>query len=179
MRIAADMHVTLRYALALSGDPDPDCNQDGRIVEFVWGRGQIIAGLEARLEGLSDGDRLQVTLPPSEAFGERDPTLDIRVARDEFPAEARMHLQPGLRFRGPHPHDAARAAVFTITAVDGETIHATANHPLAGQELRIACEVLAVRAATSEELAERCCQGACGSGGCGTCNESAVSGETA
>lgn len=168
MRIAQDAHVTLRYALALPGDAAPDAAQ-GQTIGFVWGRGQVLPGLEARLAGLSDGARLELTLPPAEAFGERDPALDIEVEREEFPAEARERLAPGVRFRGPHPQDASRAALFTITAVEGERIRATANHPLAGMELRVSCEVVAVRPATDDELAACCGQGGCGSCGAGGC----------
>jgi len=165
MHIAADAHVTLRYAIALEADATPDCDADGQVTEFVWGRGQILPGLEAKLAGHADGERLDLVLPPAEAFGMHDPALELRVPFSDFPDNAREVLKPGMRFRGPHPVEAGKVVAFTVTELAGDEVVASGNHPLAGKTLRVACEVLAVRAATEEELAG----GGCGSGGCGSC----------
>ena len=96
MQIAADAHVTLRYAVAIDSDAKPDCDADGQVTEFVWGRGQILPGLEAKLAGHGDGDRLDLVLPAAEAFGEHDPALDLRVPFSDFPDNAREVLKPGM-----------------------------------------------------------------------------------
>ncbi|MBN8526062.1 MAG: FKBP-type peptidyl-prolyl cis-trans isomerase [Planctomycetes bacterium] len=164
MQIATDAHVTLRYAVALESDAKPDCDADGQVTEFIAGRGQILAGLEAKLGGRNEGERLELVLPPAEAFGEHDPALELSVPFSDFPDGAREHLKPGVRFRGPHPSDPARVVGFTVREVSDEAVLASGNHPLAGKTLRVACEVLAVREATEDELSG----GGCGSGGCGS-----------
>lgn len=170
MHIATDAHVTLRYAVAMSADAAPDCEADGQVTEFIHGRGQILPGLEAKLAGHGEGERLDLVLTPAEAFGEHDPALELRVPFSDFPDGAREHLQPGARFRGPHPSDTERVVLFTVREVGADAVVASGNHPLAGKSLRIACEVLAVRAATEDELkgGGGCCSGGgCGSGSCG------------
>lgn len=164
MHIAADAHVTLRYAVALETDAKPDCDADGQVTEFICGRGQILAGLEAKLSGHGEGERLDLVLQPAEGFGEHDPSLELRVPFSEFPDNAREHLKPGMRFRGPHPTVATQVVSYTVREIAGDEVVASGNHPLAGKTLRIACEVLAVREATEDELAG----GGCGSGGCGS-----------
>lgn len=170
MHIAADAHVTLRYAVALDGDPAPDSDADGQVTEFIHGRGQILPGLEAKLAGRDEGERVHFDLAPGEAFGEVDPALELRVPFSDFPDNAREVLKPGMRFRGPHPAEPGRVVLFTVREIAGDEVVATGNHPLAGKSLRVACEVLAVREATPEELSGGggCCGGGgCGSGSCG------------
>jgi FKBP-type peptidyl-prolyl cis-trans isomerase SlyD len=169
MQITADAHVTLRYAIALEADTAPDCEADGQVTEFICGRGQVLPGLEAKLAGHADGERLDLVLPPAEAFGEHDPALDLRVPFSDFPENAREVLKPGMRFRGPHPSEAGKIVAFTVTEIAGDEVVASGNHPLAGKTLRVACDVLAVRAATEEELqGGGCGSGSCGSGSCGS-----------
>ena len=170
MQITADAHVTLRYAVALDSDSAPDNDADGQVTEFICGRGQILPGLESKLAGHNEGERIDLTLTPAEGFGEHDPALELRVPFSDFPENAREVLKPGMRFRGPHPADAAKVVAFTVTAINGDEVMANGNHPLAGKTLRVACEVLAVREATEDELAGGggCCGGGgCGSGSCG------------
>ncbi len=169
MQITPDAHVTLRYAVALETDAAPNCDADGQVTEFVCGRGQVLPGLEAKLAGHADGERLELVLPPAEAFGEHDPALELRVPFSDFPDNAREVMKPGMRFRGPHPADADRVVAFTVREIAGDQIVASGNHPLAGKTLRVACEVLAVREASDEELAGGGCgSGSCGSGSCGS-----------
>lgn len=174
MQIAPDAHVTLRYCVALDDQAAPDCAADGQETEFVHGRGQILPGLEAKLAGHAAGERLDLVLNPAEAFGDHDPALETRIPLSEFPESARGSIQPGARFRGPHPADPARVVAYTVKEVAGDAIVASGNHPYAGRSLKISVEILAVREATEEELAGGGCGGGgCGSGGCGggSCGE--------
>lgn len=169
MQIAPDAHVTLRYAVALESEGKPDCEANGQVTEFICGRGQILAGLEAKLSGHAAGERFDLLLQPAEAFGEVDPELEMRVPFSEFPDDAREHLKPGVRFRGPHPTVEGREVAYVVREVSDEGVLASGNHPLAGKTLQVACEVLTVREATEEELSGGgCCSGGgCGSGECG------------
>lgn len=175
MQIAPDAHVTVRYCVALDNEAAPDCTADGQETAFIHGRGQVLPGLEAKLTGHAEGERLDLVLTPAEAFGEHDPTLELRLPISEFPEGARASIQPGARFRGPHPADDSRVVAYTVREVIGEEIVASGNHPYAGRALKISVEILAVREASEDELAGGggCCSGggcgggSCGEGGCG------------
>lgn len=174
MQIAPDAHVTVRYSVALDDEATPDCTADGQVTEFIHGKGQVLPGLEAKLAGHGEGERLDLLLAPAEAFGERDPALEMRVPLSEFPENAREHLKAGVRFRGPHPADPSRVVAYTVRELAGDEVVASGNHPFAGRSLKISVEVLAVREASEEELSGGGCGGGgCGSGGCGggSCGE--------
>ena len=53
-------------------------------VEFVYGFSNLVPGLEAALEGLHQGDAVNITIPPEDAYGTRDETSVFEVERDEF-----------------------------------------------------------------------------------------------
>lgn len=105
------------------------------------GYGQLFDKLERALEGKQPGDSLQVQLEPEDAFGEYDAGL-IRLERAERYGEGvavGMEIEEGGR-------------VYHVTDVAAGSVVLDANHPLAGMALRFSVVILAVRAATQEEL---------------------------
>src|SRR5690606_38330139 len=93
------------------------------------------------------GDKKAVTVQPSDGYGELDPELQLRVKRTQFPADAQ--LEAGMQFETQTPD--GHGVVFTILALEGESVKIDGNHPLAGETLHFDVEVLAVRDATEEE----------------------------
>ncbi len=167
MEIAADRHVTLRYALAIDGEGQPDADNGGQDTAFIQGRGQVLPGIENQLIGRKAGERLRFDLAPAEAFGEHDPNLELELPLSEFPEEVRDRLVAGQRFRGPHPTDGS-AVLYVVQERRDDRILASGNHPLAGKTLHLDVAILAVREAAEDELAGGGCgSGGCGSGGCG------------
>jgi FKBP-type peptidyl-prolyl cis-trans isomerase SlyD len=113
---------------------------------YVHGAGQIIAGLERALEGKSPGDSIEVTIPPQEAYGERDPDLVQSVPREQFPEGTLPQVGQQLPVKFP-----AGTRLVTVANVDDDAVQIDANHPLAGQALNFDCTVKEVREATAEE----------------------------
>ncbi len=105
------------------------------------GYGGLIDALELALEGKGAGDSVLLQLEPEQAFGEYDAAL-LRVERAARYGEGfavGMEVEEDSR-------------VYTVTDVaDGKAV-LDANHPLAGMALRFSCVVLAVRAASAEEI---------------------------
>ncbi|HRK56594.1 MAG TPA: hypothetical protein PLQ67_03620, partial [Burkholderiaceae bacterium] len=103
------------------------------------------------------GDALTVHLEPEDAFGDYDPELVLLV-----PLEALGEgIEVGAQVAG-EPEDEEMSAqdaqaqqrIFIVTDIaDGKAV-LDGNHPLAGVALRLDIEVMEVRAATSEELAQ-------------------------
>jgi len=105
------------------------------------GYGPLPEALERVLEGKGAGESVQVQLEPEQAFGEYDASL-LRVEPEESYGEGitvGMEVEQGSRF-------------YRVTDVGGGSVVLDANHPLAGIALRFSCVILAVRAATEEEL---------------------------
>jgi FKBP-type peptidyl-prolyl cis-trans isomerase SlyD len=105
------------------------------------GYGGLIEALELALEGKGAGDSVLLQLEPEQAFGEYDAGL-LRV---EQAARYGEDIAVGMEVEED-------SRLYTVTDVaDGKAV-LDANHPLAGMALRFSCVILAVRAASEEEI---------------------------
>jgi FKBP-type peptidyl-prolyl cis-trans isomerase SlyD len=178
LAIAPDTVVTLSYALfdergevidgagkligaVTTGDTSP-CEP----LTYVHGYAQIVPGLERRIEGLHQGDRQSFTMAPDEAFGERDEDAVFEVEKSDFPDADEVTVGDEFMAEGPDGEPFA----MRVVEVRPEGFLMDANHPLAGQKLRVEVAVEAVRTASEEEIAaaqaalEDEVGGACGCG---------------
>jgi peptidylprolyl isomerase len=55
-------------------------------LEFVFDGGQVIPGFNAAVIGLEAGDRITVTIPAAEAYGERHPEAVHTFPMSAFPS---------------------------------------------------------------------------------------------
>lgn len=149
MQITKDKAVSLDYVLTDDQGQIIDRSDESNLFAYLHGAGNIIPGLEKALEGRSSGDNLQVTVPPAEAYGERDDSLQHTLDRSQF--QGVDELQPGMQFHAGNP-DGTGMHVVTVTAVEGDQVTIDANHPLAGITLNFDVTVREVRDATAEEL---------------------------
>jgi FKBP-type peptidyl-prolyl cis-trans isomerase SlyD len=149
MKVSDGAVVSLTYRVTDESGDLVDHNEDGRRFDYLHGHENIVSGLESALEGAEQGDRLQVTVEPSEGYGERDPNAVFDVPRDSFPDE--VDVQPGMQFFAESPVGPVR---FTVVEAGDAEVTVDGNHPLAGQTLSFDVEVVGVREATVEELAE-------------------------
>ena len=140
--------VRLIYCLKNSTGIELDRADKNQPFAYLHGVGQMVPGLEKELEGLTVGDKKDVTVLPAEGYGEFNPQVKIEVDRANFPKDA--DIQPGMQFEGQG--DAGTKTVFTVKAVVGDKIQVDGNHPLAGETLHFSVEVAGVRDATEEEL---------------------------
>lgn len=123
-----------------------DSSEGQEPLAFIQGSGQIIPGLERRMEGLKAGDKKTFVIPPAEAYGERNEDWVVTAKRSELPGSAKV----GDRFRGGEEED---APIFAVMAIEGDEVRLDANHPLAGVELHFDISVTETRPATAEEIA--------------------------
>ncbi len=158
MRIADDCVVTLAYTLRDDAGEVLDSATTADPFAFVHGRHSVIPGLEKALTGRGAGDTLDLTIAPADAYGEHSPARVQVVPRDRFPAD--IDIEPGMQFHASDEHGGRMAVRVAEVNEDGVVIDA--NHPLAGQTLHFAVQVLGVRAATAEELAHGHVHGAGG-----------------
>ncbi|WP_111412308.1 FKBP-type peptidyl-prolyl cis-trans isomerase [Billgrantia lactosivorans] len=149
MNIAPQRVVTLHYVLSdAQGQVLDDSRARATPLDYLHGHDNIMAALERALAGHAAGDRLVVTLAPHEAYGERNDELVQQVGRGAFPQDA---LAPGMRFQTPGDDG---PQIVTVLEVRDDSVVVDTNHPLAGQTLSYALEVLEVREATRAELAK-------------------------
>jgi FKBP-type peptidyl-prolyl cis-trans isomerase SlyD len=156
MQIEDQKVVSIDYTLTGSDGQVIDSSEGRGPLAYLHGAGNIIPGLEKALAGKSAGDAVNAKIPPSEAYGEKDPQLVQAVPRDRFPAQ---DIKVGMQFQA---QGGGQSRVVTVVNVDPENVTIDANHPLAGQTLNFDVKVVEVRDATQEELAHGHVHGAGG-----------------
>ena len=145
------------YVLTAKAGQVIDASAKGKPLIFISGLGQIIPGLEAILLEMQPSDKRTVTIEAKEAYGLHDESLIYKVDRSKLPA---AEVKVGDMFEvGQEGH----FAPVTITAINGDEITLDGNHPLAGEDLTFAVEIVEKRPATADELTHGHVHGA---GGC-------------
>ena len=71
--------VGLTYCLKSSTGVELDRADKNQPFAYLHGMGQMVPGLEKELEGLGVGDKKEVTVLPTEGYGEFNPQLKIEV----------------------------------------------------------------------------------------------------
>ncbi|PIV88355.1 MAG: peptidylprolyl isomerase [Hydrogenophilales bacterium CG17_big_fil_post_rev_8_21_14_2_50_63_12] len=148
MQIGKDTVVTLTYQLTtLSGELLEEATLESPAAYLHGGYDGIFPKVEESLEGKAAGDELDVVLEPNDAFGEYDAEL-VRVEPAHlFPEEVQVGMQlEGASEEGEH------ALLYTVTDVAEGQVVVDGNHPLAGQSLRLQCQVREVRVALPVEV---------------------------
>jgi len=148
MTIENEKVVTLHYHLTTADGQVIESSRESAPLTYLHGAGTLLASLEHALTGLDVGATKTVELAPAEAYGEHDATKIETLPRGAFAQVP--NLAVGMRLAGQAPNGES----FTVHVVDirEDTVVIDANHPLAGETLIFAIEVLAIREATTEEL---------------------------
>lgn len=163
MTITKDKFVAIEYTLKDDKGVQLDSSVGMEPLAYVHGRGYLIPGLEAELEGKKAGDKFSCTIQPENAYGLRDERLVAEIGRDRF--ETDMPIEVGMQFQVGTP---SGPTIVTVIEVNGDKIKIDGNHEMAGKVLNFEITVVEVRDPTEEELAQL--EGGCGCGGdCGGC----------
>jgi len=146
LKIARGCRVVLRYELFDREGEVLETSEEGEPMEYVHGAEEIAPALERALAGKQEGDKVRVTLPPEEAFGVVDPGLIVSVPRAEIPAEYPLSVGEYLPIELEEaPEDLEGEEVeFRIVEVGEDEVVLDANHPLAGETVTFALEVVSV-----------------------------------
>ncbi|WOB48723.1 peptidylprolyl isomerase [Xanthomonas hydrangeae] len=149
MEISQGRVATIHYTLSDDTGQVLDRSTPDTPLSYLHGAGNIVPGLEQALDGKRLGETLTADVAPEQGYGPRHAQLIQQVPRDAFPTD--IEVVPGVQFeartqQGP--------VLVTVTDVGPEHVTVDGNHPLAGQTLHFAVEVIEVREATTEELNE-------------------------
>lgn len=141
--------VSIAYALYDAEDELIEASPADEPITYIHGYGQLMPALESALEGMMAGQERSAWLDEHDAFGPHDPDEVFEVERNEFPEPDRVKLGDEFAVEGERGGFSLR---IIDTLPDGFVVDA--NHPLAGQKLRVRARVEHVRPASSDELAE-------------------------
>jgi len=115
-------------------------SEQGNLLEFEVGGGQVIKGFDLAILGMKEGEEKQFSISPDEAYGEHDFTLIQKVPIEIFPKE--VELVSGLMFEAGLPTGEKVPAM--IKKVEGGIVSVDLNHPLAGKRLNFKIKLTSI-----------------------------------
>lgn len=147
MQISDNKVAIIHYTLTSADGDVIDSSAGADPLTYLHGHGNLIGGLEKALAGKVKGDKLDVVVAPEDAYGNVVEEMIQTVPREAFTGVESIEV--GMRFEAS---TAGGPVSVVVTAVDADNVTVDGNHPLAGQTLTFAVEVVDVREATEDEL---------------------------
>lgn len=169
MAIEKNQIVSIEYEVS-DGEKVVDSNVGGMPLVFMFGKGQIIPGLENAIANMSIGEKAEVLVKAEDAYGEYEAEAKQEVPKDQF---AGIDLEIGMALYG-QGEDGGTVQVI-VKEIGDENVIIDFNHPLAGKDLSFIVSVNNIREASAEEAMsgipvenqhDECC-GTGGGSGCG------------
>jgi peptidylprolyl isomerase len=131
--------VRVHYTGTLADGSTFDSSSGRDPIEFVMGEGNVIPGFETAVADLEVGGQATVTIPAAEAYGERVDAAIQEVPIDQF-GDNLPQEGWGVELQAP---DGQRVNAL-VARVTAEHITLDFNHPLAGQDLTFALELVEI-----------------------------------
>ena len=167
-------YISMMYKLYTSSqDSEPELVEetaDGDPFIFISALGMTLDAFEQKVVPMQAGDEFDFSLPPSDAYGDYEPTGRQALPRTAF--EINGKLDPRFIFEGAVvPLGSADGARFngTIIEIADQTVTVDLNHPLAGKSLRFVGQVIENREATNDEVRDALIQITSGGNRCNGC----------
>ena len=132
--------VRIHYTGTLHDGTTIDSSEGRDPLEFQVGSGQIIPGLDKAIPGMEVGEKKTVNVPCDEAYGPVDPQMRQAVPREGIPADIPLDLGTRLQMQTQQ----GQVTPVTVVEVTDEQVMLDANHPLAGQDLTFAIELVQI-----------------------------------
>lgn len=131
--------VRIHYTGTLNDGSVFDSSEGDEPLEFTLGSGQVIPGFEQAVEGMQPGDKKEVRIPSDDAYGAHNDEWVLVVDRENFPE----HIEPEVG-QQLELSQSGQSFTVTVTDVSENSVTLDANHPLAGQDLTFALELVEI-----------------------------------
>lgn len=147
MLVASNKVISIDYTLRNDAGDILDQSTPDAPLLYLHGHNNLISGLEAALAGKGQGDQIEASIPPEEAYGPYNETLIQTVPREMF--QGIDQIEPGMQFQAQTEQG---VQVVTVKEASDEGITIDANHALAGETLHFDVTIKEIRDASEEEL---------------------------
>ncbi|MDX3774806.1 peptidylprolyl isomerase [Chromatiaceae bacterium AAb-1] len=114
---------------------------------YLHGHQQMLPALEKALAGKTAGEKLDITLSPADAYGERDESAIQSVQVKHLLGSKKW--KPGMVAVVQTEQGQRQVTIVKVGMFKADV---DTNHPLAGKTLTFNVEIINVREATAEEL---------------------------
>ncbi len=133
--------VKVNYTGKLQDGTVFDSSENRDPLQFSLGEGQVIAGFEEAVVGMSPGDSKSVNIPSEQAYGPYQDELVIVVNEKQIPSDLSVEVGQQLQMR----HSSGQAVPVMITNITDDKVTLDANHPLAGKDLIFDIELVTIQ----------------------------------
>ena len=131
MAVKTGDRVKVHYKGSLADGTVFDSSEGRDPLEFTVGKGEMIAGFDKAVNGMSVGQTKTVTIPSDEAYGPRQNDMILQVPKSQLPPGMSPKVGDMLQIQQPN----GRPVPVTVTEISSTTITLDGNHPLAGKDL--------------------------------------------
>ena len=147
MKIEKNKVVSIHYTLKSDDGHLLDSSEGKSPLSFIQGIGQLIPGLESKLEGKEAGEEIDAVIAPADAYGEYNADMVFQVNKDGFQGDE--ELKEGMQVEVELSNG---KSVAEVTKIEGDQVTLDVNHPLAGITLHFKVNIVEVRDASEEEI---------------------------
>ncbi len=133
--------VLVHYTGKLSDGTVFDTSEGRDPLEFAVGSGQVIAGFDEAMIGMTVGQSKVVHIPADKAYGERNEEMVITAPLDQVPPGLDPELGARLEMGGAN----GELIRVVVTEITDSHIILDANPPLAGKDLIFAVELVKIK----------------------------------
>lgn len=139
--------ISVHYKGTLDDGTEFDSSHNrGETLTFQIGVGQMIPGFDSGVVGMTVGETKNITIPATEAYGERVTEAVQQIPKTSFPENFQFIV--GQQVQGTGPNGEAVTAVIITEDTEGVTLDF--NHPLAGKNLNFEVELVEIVGAFGE-----------------------------
>lgn len=111
-------------------------------LEFEIGSGQVIAGFDDGVTGMTIGEKKTINIPAELAYGEKQEQMIMEFPITQFPED----MVPEVGMQIEMNNGAGQNFPVVIVEIKDEIVVLDANHPLAGKELIFDLELIEIDA---------------------------------
>ena len=160
-KVENGLYVSVDYTGTLESGEVFDTSKDREPLEVHMGAGNMIPGFESALMGMTLNESKTFTLSPEEAYGHRDDSRTYDFPRSEIPQGMEPEVGQILALTNPD----GQQIPARVDRMDDETVFFDLNHPLAGESLTFAVQVLGISETAVQPTVG--CNCSASHGGCG------------
>lgn len=139
-KVENGLFVKVEYKGTLANGQVFDSSHGRQPIEVQIGAGQLIKGFENALMDMSLNEKKTFTVPPEEAYGDRDPNRSRSFPTKDMPEELNPEVGQMVTLSAPD----GRQMPAVITEVTDENVTLDMNHPLAGESLTFDIEIVGI-----------------------------------
>jgi len=147
MAIKQDQIVAIKYSASVNSEVIDNNIEDDAPLFFMYGRGQMMPGLETRIAEMNIGDSSDLEIPAAEAYGDHNPEAIQTVPKEHL---AHLELHEGLVLQGQGEN--GEPVMVVVKEIQDDIVIMDHNHPMAGQDISFSVTIHDIREPSEEEL---------------------------